>query len=400
MNTYNIQLNKFVIRSVWSHVGWLFFLGFACSFFIQLQAMLFVSSRLNNTVKQRMKVNPRDKRRDIQAERNWTRMLFPAEVFLIILSSLIISRYDLNLVGTHETLLPSPNLNISSGESFWVDERYNCLECKFPIKKGDLLQVSSLSLHEPAGVVALPGESAVVNLFDRAQHVAVAEQLVVPPEKIGVQIWEMGRPVTQLIHSSEVAGILTRNFPSSERPPTVSMGPSVSWLPPEQNSTLLEGCDPSVLKILKDSTQKTDQESEPLFKARKYTESLTTLNAAVDSIRTEATNCPGILSLLTASTKAEGQFKSKADQAWILKVAIQKVKSAVDLKLEMMTHADPNLTQQSHPPEITPPKESCLGYPSDDGKIRLFSQDDCTQKLNGTWYPNGECLKKDQGSFS
>jgi ankyrin repeat protein len=48
----------------------------------------------------------------------------------------------------------------------------------------------------------------------------------------------------------------------------------------------------------------------------------------------------------------------------------------------------------------SPALTDCLGYPSSDGKIRLFSQEDCTQKLNGTWYSNGECLKKEGGSYS
>jgi hypothetical protein len=39
------------------------------------------------------------------------------------------------------------------------------------------------------------------------------------------------------------------------------------------------------------------------------------------------------------------------------------------------------------------------GYPSQDNRIRLYSNKEC-DSLNGNFYPNGECLKKTGGSFS
>lgn len=39
------------------------------------------------------------------------------------------------------------------------------------------------------------------------------------------------------------------------------------------------------------------------------------------------------------------------------------------------------------------------GYPSSDGNIRLYTQKDCSN-LNGNFYPNGECLKREGGSYS
>ena len=42
---------------------------------------------------------------------------------------------------------------------------------------------------------------------------------------------------------------------------------------------------------------------------------------------------------------------------------------------------------------------SNLGRPSADSKITLYTKEECSL-LNGNWYPNGECLKKEGGSYS
>jgi len=42
---------------------------------------------------------------------------------------------------------------------------------------------------------------------------------------------------------------------------------------------------------------------------------------------------------------------------------------------------------------------SKLGKPSEDGKITLYTKEEC-QILDGNWYENGECLKKEGGSYS
>ena len=40
-----------------------------------------------------------------------------------------------------------------------------------------------------------------------------------------------------------------------------------------------------------------------------------------------------------------------------------------------------------------------LGKPSPDGRITLYTKEEC-DILGGNWHPNGECLKKEGGSFS
>jgi len=40
------------------------------------------------------------------------------------------------------------------------------------------------------------------------------------------------------------------------------------------------------------------------------------------------------------------------------------------------------------------------GYPSTDYSIRLYTQDECTNTLGGSWVPNGECLIPSGGSYS
>jgi len=49
--------------------------------------------------------------------------------------------------------------------------------------------------------------------------------------------------------------------------------------------------------------------------------------------------------------------------------------------------------------EPTPP---CYDYgkPSVDNNIRLYTQEECTKNLNGNFYSNGECIKKEGGSYS
>jgi hypothetical protein len=49
---------------------------------------------------------------------------------------------------------------------------------------------------------------------------------------------------------------------------------------------------------------------------------------------------------------------------------------------------------------ILPPECKCYGKPSADGKIRVYSRDECEVGLNGNWYSNGECMKAGGGSWS
>lgn len=58
---------------------------------------------------------------------------------------------------------------------------------------------------------------------------------------------------------------------------------------------------------------------------------------------------------------------------------------------------------QPEPPEIaTADGKSCgnLGYASSDNSIRLYTENECTNELQGNWYPTGECLRPEGGSYS
>jgi hypothetical protein len=50
------------------------------------------------------------------------------------------------------------------------------------------------------------------------------------------------------------------------------------------------------------------------------------------------------------------------------------------------------------PAELKPATNN-LGKPCPEGRIQLYTKDEC-DALGGTWYANGECLKKTGGSFS
>ena len=51
-------------------------------------------------------------------------------------------------------------------------------------------------------------------------------------------------------------------------------------------------------------------------------------------------------------------------------------------------------------PDECKPNGVALGSPStDNGRTRTYTQNECNL-MNGTWYPNGECLKKGGGSYS
>jgi Concanavalin A-like lectin/glucanases superfamily len=53
-------------------------------------------------------------------------------------------------------------------------------------------------------------------------------------------------------------------------------------------------------------------------------------------------------------------------------------------------------------PLVTAKGVNCgtFGYPSPDFSIRLYSQNDCVNNMNGNWVPNGECLIQGGGSYS
>jgi hypothetical protein len=56
--------------------------------------------------------------------------------------------------------------------------------------------------------------------------------------------------------------------------------------------------------------------------------------------------------------------------------------------------AEPKLAE----PKLAEPNQK-LGKPCPDGRIQLYTKDEC-DVLGGTWYANGECLKKTGGSYS
>jgi hypothetical protein len=280
-------------------------------------------------------------------------------------------------------------------------------------------------------VVALPGESTLVNFNEGKQHVVVAQERVVPPSKIAVQIWEMGRPITGFLSISQVKGLITHSFPSEIRPSSVTIGPSLTWLPPQRSLTMVEGCELSTLTNVKSNLQQLSNSTDALLKARKYPEILVSLNSAAETILKEAKSCPGIVSALSTGLQAEEKFKNKPDQAWIILSVMNEIEMAIDLKLKatdpVFEHTKTMLsalmpqspsdraiassnTLASTPAQISgslnqtsssmSAQGNCFGYPSNDGKIRLFSQTECTNILGGKWNPNGECLKKEGGSYS
>ncbi len=59
----------------------------------------------------------------------------------------------------------------------------------------------------------------------------------------------------------------------------------------------------------------------------------------------------------------------------------------------------PEMIRLLQPTDKTRVLSDCLGYPSSDREMRLFSEEDCVFKLGGVW-KSGECFNKEGGSYS
>ncbi len=321
-----IQMRDIVVYSYWAYAGWLLYIGFTGSLLFQLMTLSCVALKNAITLKQRLKAHPDDKRRDIAAERWWVHTAVLLQVAFVIIGFCLVVRYNLNLVEQENVLGDYPNFKIASHETFWVDKRYNCVECAYSLKKGDLIVLTSQ--EAPVGVVALPGESVAINLIDDNKSIIIGQELVIPPKKIAVQIWEKGRTATHILRDiSFVRGLLTRSFPSRKRPLPSVIEPSVTFVP--LHHILLSGCEPAILAHGKSSTQQFVNAGELLFKAKNYEGALVSFHAAIDVLLKDTKACPALVSAITETLRSAAKFNRQVDQAWVIRSAVDAVFKAI-----------------------------------------------------------------------
>jgi hypothetical protein len=98
-------------------------------------------------------------------------------------------------------------------------------------------------------------------------------------------------------------------------------------------------------------------------------------------------------------------------QLWMVRIALTAAVlvsltwSVVDAStFEERESASRRSRESSHSNTVPEPEKklpvACLGQASADNRIRLFSETECSQKLGGNYYSNGECLKTKGGSYS
>jgi len=91
-----------------------------------------------------------------------------------------------------------------------------------------------------------------------------------------------------------------------------------------------------------------------------------------------------------------GAFSNSAIDA----ASFEERRSAWLEQQESMRQADDIRRWNMDNRRVEKPEITCLGYASPDGAIRLFSESECVATLGGKYFPKGECLKLQGGSFS
>ncbi len=103
-------------------------------------------------------------------------------------------------------------LNVKAGQSYVMDIRYNCLNCKYRIKKGDAVYIIRDDDHF-GRVIALPGEAIMQSSRLTASTSSNTPTNFVPPDKIAVEkISADGNSKIEIIEAKHAIAVIRKNL--------------------------------------------------------------------------------------------------------------------------------------------------------------------------------------------
>ena len=208
---YFKQSQDFIIQSPADYffdlsVGFLIFFGIMWGVF---------SMVMNHVVDKKMMLKlqaSKEKKRDIVYEERVFKQFIPAYFFTTAITLLAVFVTDINTLGTASIARDAAYLEIKESETLWYDQRYNCMNCKYAIKKNDVVILESNFIGK---VIGYPGDYVSINNKDRnGRFIASTQEQKVPKDQIA--FLTSGGKVLKLVNENEIRGKIFKYVPHLE----------------------------------------------------------------------------------------------------------------------------------------------------------------------------------------
>ena len=173
---------------------------------------LIIERKISTNLDMRIKDPSWRKRRDLEFEKKWYRLLAPGIICFQFLLMVGIYSFDINMIGIRGIQGPKEKLaylGVESDKKFWVDYRYNCFSCRLQLQVGDVVLLRG---NYVGRVVAVPGQTVVVNDQDMSgRYIASLSEVNVDQGKFAVMT--NGGKLVLLKSQNIIRGKYTLDFP-------------------------------------------------------------------------------------------------------------------------------------------------------------------------------------------
>lgn len=149
--------------------------------------------------------NPDARARNLIRERRILRDAAP--VYLFALSALLglYNRFDLNTLSRTETSVEVPHLGLAAGQTLWIDERANCVECAHGLREGELVVFLTKGSPTLGRLVGLPGASIDFSGTTSADRAPASDRVTIPAGKVAIRSNPNG-DLLQIVDLADIRG--------------------------------------------------------------------------------------------------------------------------------------------------------------------------------------------------
>ncbi|MBI2712394.1 MAG: hypothetical protein HYX41_06000 [Bdellovibrio sp.] len=179
-----------------------------------------------------------------------SKQLTPLYLLAIGIAFVALWKTSWNLFQSADIYRNFPELGLRADEDAWIDYRWNCINCKHPLEKGDVIFLDYLP---PGVLVGLPSDTVMANsrYKKRWGHSLFGQEVKLEKSQIAVQYREEGRLITAVSNLDDVKGVLQRENPmkTQTKPAPVEFSKS-TVLQPSDFSLSVQQCDAATLNLV------------------------------------------------------------------------------------------------------------------------------------------------------
>jgi len=206
---YLKQSNEFVINSSF---GYFWDAGKLLTALIAISFIVFqsiVNKIVNKHTLKKIEDLAVDKTRDIKLEFKVYKRAYSGYLAVLLLCLVGFYQTDINTLGTVSLSVNSEYLDIKASERLWYDARYNCTNCNFSLKEGDLVVTNRRNVYK---VFGLPNRLVSVNQKNKkGRYIASKEEKQVPENHLAIM--SSNGEVVKLIPNKLIKGKIFKEIP-------------------------------------------------------------------------------------------------------------------------------------------------------------------------------------------